>query len=142
MTLKCEEPLSNFAFNFNLRRCKLVAQAATGEMCDQVLGNYIRGAFVLTLAEDSQESNGKSAKVLSGSVFGAMHCDGHHYTAVMRNDIKAVEMGQRTKDILRKTPVIDSGVSRDSAAAAFTKQLIQASQEALPSYPKFDLKVG
>jgi hypothetical protein len=97
LTLKCEEPLSNFAFNFNLRRCKLVAQAATGEMCDQVLGNYIRGAFVLTLAEDSQESNGKSAKVLSGSVFGAMHCDGHHYTAVMRNDIRAVEMGQRTK---------------------------------------------
>ncbi len=51
-------------------------------------------------------------------------------------------MRRYPKAILRKTPVIDSGVSRDSAAAAFTKQLIQASQEALPSYPKFDLKVG
>jgi hypothetical protein len=106
----------------------VVAQITTREMCDQVTGSYIRGAFELSLAENSTNT---SARVLEGTVFGAVHCDGHHYVAAMRNDIKAVEIGDKTKNILGRNPAGDSGVARDSAVAAFTKDLIDASQAGL-----------
>jgi hypothetical protein len=27
-------------------------------------------------------------RYIEGAVFGAVHCDGHHYVAAMRNDVK------------------------------------------------------
>ena len=69
-------------------------------------------------------------RVLNGTIFGAAHCDGHHYVAV-QHAIEAVEIGEKTKNVLGKSfkSVGNSGVARgDSAVHVFVKDLIDASQ--------------
>ena len=125
----------------------LVMQIATGENCDMVDGSYIRGGFDLVLSENSTASENSTdsyERLLTGSIFGAVHCDGHHYVALMHDDIEAVEIGVKTMNMIDRRRFVrgDSGIGHDSASLAFAKDLISASKAALPSYPKYQLKAA